>query len=340
MAEEIWIRATAPGRAGVVGNPTDGYGGTVISSSIAERAWCEVRSAESWTIEIGGASQAVKSPADLALRGDNADVARAVLQRLWPVPPSALTAGTTIPIRAGLSGSTAILTSILAALLRRLDRSLTRYEVAELARSIEFDTLGITCGFQDQYMIAFGGLNYMDFRGKEPGASNPPWATLEPLERAAAGAGFILAHTGVQRVSGVIHKGLRERWMEGDRAVRDGYLQIAGLAREGKKAFLRAEWDRLGALMNENHAIQRDLGGSGEANEKLIAAALDSGALGAKLAGAGGGGTIIALFERPAEGVDRLDAVGAERVWRVEPGEGLTVESRSTESRSTSHGPV
>ena len=48
--------------------------------------------------------------------------------------------------------------------------------------------------------------------------------------------------------------------------------------------------------MNENHAIQRELGGSGESNEKLIDAALEAGALGAKLAGAGDGGTIIALW--------------------------------------------
>jgi len=44
------------------------------------------------------------------------------------------------------------------------------------------------------------------------------------------------------------------------------------------------DWPALGRLMNENHAIQRDLGGSGEPNERLIAAALQAGAPGAKLA--------------------------------------------------------
>ena len=72
--------------------------------------------------------------------------------------------------------------------------------------------------------------------------------------------------------------------------------------------------------MNENHAIQRDLGGSGESNERLIAAALHAGALGAKLAGAGDGGTIIALWpwtdsrtawKRPAP-------AGASAVYRPE----------------------
>ncbi|MCA1595357.1 MAG: hypothetical protein LC772_02875, partial [Chloroflexi bacterium] len=101
MSEGRVIRASAPGRAGIVGNPTDGYGGTVISTSIGQRAWCEIRPAQSWTLDIGGDHQAVRTEADLELRGDNVDVARAVLKRLWPVPPAALTAGTAIPIRAG-----------------------------------------------------------------------------------------------------------------------------------------------------------------------------------------------------------------------------------------------
>ena len=76
--------------------------------------------------------------------------------------------------------------------------------------------------------------------------------------------------------------------------------------------------------MNENHAIQRDLGGSGESNEALIRAALEAGALGAKLAGAGDGGTIVALAApseiEPLEAA--LEAAGAARLVRpsLEPG--------------------
>jgi mevalonate kinase len=94
------------------------------------------------------------------------------------------------------------------------------------------------------------------------------------------------------------------------------------LAREGKRALLAKDWPRLGALMNQNHAIQRDLGGSGDANERLIQVALSAGALGAKLAGAGDGGTIIALAPAP-EGVRiALQEAGSELVFApvVTPG--------------------
>jgi mevalonate kinase len=71
---------------------------------------------------------------------------------------------------------------------------------------------------------------------------------------------------------------------------------MAEIGREGRTALLAQDWLLLGALMNENHEIQRGLGGSGEANDRLIESALEAGAPGAKLAGAGHGGTIVALW--------------------------------------------
>ena len=110
---------------------------------------------------------------------------------------------------------------------------------------------------------------------------------------------LVLAHTGVKHHSGTVHKSIRERWLEGEPAVVEGYLEIARLARAAKRALLARDWDALADLMNRNHAVQRDFGGSGESNERLIAAALAGGADGAKLAGAGGGGTILALTHDP-----------------------------------------
>ncbi|MCX6374824.1 MAG: hypothetical protein NTU88_02075, partial [Armatimonadetes bacterium] len=81
--------------------------------------------------------------------------------------------------------------------------------------------------------------------------------------------------------------------------------------------------EELGALMNENHAIQRDLGGSGESNEILIGAALANGAY-----GAGQGGTILALAENTDEMARVLLHAGAERVFRPRPSEGLIVERK------------
>ncbi|NLG52087.1 MAG: hypothetical protein GX552_18415 [Chloroflexi bacterium] len=117
--------------------------------------------------------------------------------------------------------------------------------------------------------------------------------------------------------------------------MRKGYEDIGRLTREAKKALLGQDWKRLGWLMNENHAIQRDLGGSGVANERLIKVALDHGALGAKLAGAGDGGTIIALNPHPEEMVAALRQAGSELIFYPRIYRGVCFDTEQQTENST-----
>ncbi len=162
----------APGRCGLVGNPTDMYGGTVISCSTQERASCTLtQDVDELTVTVSGQSAVMRSTDDLALRpGDYLNVARAALSALEvdpaTTPPFHLSAATDIPMQAGLAGSTAILATLVGCLLAHLELRLNPYETAEVVRQIEYDFLGIVCGFQDHYMTVFGGLNCMDFRDK------------------------------------------------------------------------------------------------------------------------------------------------------------------------------
>jgi galactokinase/mevalonate kinase-like predicted kinase len=221
-----------------------------------------------------------------------------------------------------------MLTAILAGVLARMDVEVERHELAELARRIERHELGVHCGFQDQYMVVFGGLNFVDLRDKEMHTDGPdvPYATVEPLAHDVPEMPFILANTGIQRHSGEYHAEPRRKWEQGDPAQIAGFERIGELGRLGKKSLVQGDWQRLGELMNENHALVQDLIGAGEANQRLIDAALSAGALGAKLSGAGRGGTIIALHENPEWLGQQLLAAGAERLIRLTPSAGLTVE--------------
>ena len=323
------IRASAPGRAGIIGNPTDMYGGTVISCSTQDRATVTIEPWDELVLEVSGKTKALRGKDDLELSGDYFDVARTVIEFLdLSEEKFKLTCESNVPFRAGLSGSTAMLVGILNALLTFSGRPCHRFRAAEMARHIELNYLKVVCGYQDAYMCTFGGIHYMDFREKEfyRGLEEEPYGTMEPLMPYVDELPFVLAHTGVQRVSGTVHKPIRERWLEGDRQVVRGYLRMAHLARMGKKALLDQDWALLGELMNENHEIQRDLGGSGSQNEALIEIALDCGALGAKLAGAGRGGTIIALHPEPEEMIVALKEAGATRIMIPKPMEGVAVE--------------
>ncbi len=335
------IHVSAPGRGGIIGNPSDMYGGTVVSCTISERAEALISPSPRLIFDIYGHFQVVETEADLEYLPELhfLDVGKAVWRylrrshfveegRLDPAATFHVRAGSNIPLQAGCAGSTAILMCILAGLLAHFEIELGKHAFAELAREIERHELGVTCGYQDQYMIAFGGLNAVDMRGKEnhDGGPTVPYASVEPLTSHVPRLPFVLANTGLQRHSGQFHAEPRQAWEAGDPRRRAGFERIGELGRLGKRALLDADWPRLGELMNENCELVRDLIGCGEANERLIAAARQAGALGAKLSGAGRGGTIIALHEDPEQMGQQLLAAGAERLLWLEPGKGLEVK--------------
>ena len=329
MSHRKAVICSAPGRCGVVGNPTDMYGGSVISCSTVERATVRVEEADEMIFDVSERMFVVRNPDDLEPQEDYFDIPKAIVDFLGLSDLKfKLTARSNLPFRAGLSGSTAMMVAMLGAILAFLGRLSHPFRVAEIARHIELNYMRVVCGYQDAYMCTFGGINYMDFREKEFYRTfrEEPYATMESLIPYVDELPFVLAHTGVQRISGWVHRPLRERWLEGDQEVIRGYLRAGHLARIGKKALLDKDWELLGELMNENHEIQRDLGGSGPANEKLIEVALDCGALGAKLAGGGSGGTIIALHLEPEEMIEALKKAGARRILLPMPVEGMTVQ--------------
>jgi len=307
------------------------YGGAVISCSVGMRARVTVTPAPELVLETGEQEYCIASRDDLRPQGDCFDVVRAILDYMrLPLLACHVRYESEIPLRSGMSGSTALVVALLQALLAWQGEYPNLYQLAERARHIELNYLKVVCGYQDAYMCTFGGLNYMDFRGKQfyREAEAELFATIEPLADYVPQLPFVLGFTGVRHASGAVHKPLRERWLDGEAAVVGGYERITEIARIGKKALVMGDWPLLGRLMNENHAIQRDLGGSGESNERLIAAALEAGALGAKLAGAGHGGTIIALWPWPDSTrlEEALREAGASAIYRLQVAPGVMIE--------------
>ena len=325
------VVCSAPGRAGIIGNPTDMYGGAVLSCSVGLRARVTITTAPELLLDTGGEQCRIAGRQDLQPQGDSFDVARVVLD-YFRLPPLScrMEYGSEIPLRSGMAGSTALVVALLRALLAWQGHDVQLHHLAEQARYVELNFLKVVCGYQDAYMCTFGGLSYMDFRGKQfyRRAEAELYATIEPLAAHVSTLPFVLAHTGVEHSSSAVHRPLRERWLEGESDVVEGYKRITEIARAGKKALILGDWPSLGRLMNDNHAIQRALGGSGEPNERLISAAMGAGALGAKLAGAGDGGTIIALW--PWRDTTKLEyaltRAGASAFYRPEVAPGVMVE--------------
>jgi galactokinase/mevalonate kinase-like predicted kinase len=306
------------------------YGGSVISISTCERATCRLELSDRLILSADDETQSPQTLDDLALRGDKLDLARATLAYFQIAPSTArfsIYQSTEIAMQSGMAGSTALVVSLVGVLDRFFGWKLHPWAIAETARKIEYRVMGVLCGLQDQHMAVFGGLNYMDFARKErlEQRDDEPLATIEPLHRYCPEVPLLAAHTGIKHHSGTVHKSPRERWLAGEKLVMETYETLGALARLGKRALLDGDWRRLGELMNENHRLVARLGGSGPVNDHLIETARRAGAWGAKLAGAGGGGTILVLTDKPdIIGRLLLDA-GADRLFFPKPRAGLTI---------------
>lgn len=305
--------ASAPGRCGIVGNPSDLYGGRVLSCSIPARATCRL------TV---GVEESL--PEDRTLW-------RAVSERFPISEPCRVEWETSIPRSSGLSGSTALLAATLACVLAARGERPTlaseddRTRFAMLARSVERHGANVVCGYQDATMIVHGGLRLMDFAGLSPEIEGP----LPSLRTLDAPLPFLLVTTGVERLSGSVHGPMVSRWLAGEPAVVDAMETLPSLADEGAAALLKGDYLTLGRCMDENHRLVADLGGSGEAIDALIDRCKAHGALGAKLAGAGMGGTVIALTEDADALETALREEGYARFLRPAINPGLTYEEVS-----------
>jgi galactokinase/mevalonate kinase-like predicted kinase len=323
------------------------YGGSVISSSIVERAYVTVEDNDILELVVEEDVRRITSPEDLIQDNGMFDAILSVIEYFDLGDARVrIAVRSDIPVSAGLSGSTAIITALVAALLEWMNTNdykpgektawskavpLNKYLLAETVRHIELYFLKIVCGYQDAYMCSFGSLNFLDFCDKENylSLSREPLGTVESLSGLSPKLPILLAHTGIKRVSGSVHKPIRDRWIEGDRLIVNGVLRLAHIARMAKKAVVSGDWDMLGEAMNENHEIVRTFGSSSEVNEKIIRTALETGAIAAKLAGAGKGGTIIALNPNPDEMIAALKDAGAGRILFPRPVEGILREDNT-----------
>lgn len=224
---------------------------------------------------------------------------------------------TEVPRQSGLGGSSLFVLLLLGGMraFYKLDPYIHNdYILSEIAQHVEADELGIACGFADRIVPLFGGICYTDYRGKV--LSHPigeePVTTYERLDEWVDELPLVIASTGVQRNSGDVHGQMRPRYIEEWKK----HLQTGGdyppmvqfmanayeTAWRGKMALLRHDWKTFGGLMNQNHGFVNEMmnfcgftDGAGWANNLMIDTALSNSALGAKLTGAGGGGSVFAL---------------------------------------------
>ena len=139
-----------PARVALAGNPSDGFGGSVVAVEVPALA-----------ATVATSDRTVELPADLASLVDAAVTVG--VRRFDAAPPPGWSISSTIPREVGLSGSSAIVIGVLRALGERADARLTPDELAVLALEVEVEQLGWRAGLQDRLVQSYGGMIAMDF---------------------------------------------------------------------------------------------------------------------------------------------------------------------------------
>lgn len=232
------------------------------------------------------------------------NIARECLRLLEIEPPIYISTVGDMPASSGLGGSSTFAVGLLNALHAFRGERVTAGQLAEEACHIEIDVLGEPIGKQDQYAAAFGGLNLFRF---EPGGA----VTVEPqkvVSRAISDlfSSIMMFWTGHQRPASSVlgeQKANTARNIDVLRCMRDEAYDLRALC-----SGATIDLHDFGSALRKGWEKKRRLG-SAVSNPLINSwydAAIEAGAAGGKLCGAGGGGFL--LFVVPPENRARVRA--------------------------------
>jgi mevalonate kinase len=210
---------------------------------------------------------------------------RRALETLHARPPTGrMTIASEIPVASGLGSGAAVSTAVVRVLALSAGRELSPAEVSGVVFEAERIYHGTPSGV-DNTVIAYERPVFFR-RGQDP----VTLAVGAPMQ-------FLIADSGVRSETRGAVGGVRERRQAApDRY--DGYFrQIGELAEKGREYLEAGDRESLGDAMNRCHDLLRSIGVSTPGLDRLVKAARDAGALGAKLTGAGLGGNAAVLID-------------------------------------------
>ena len=195
----------------------------------------------------------------------------------------------------GLGSSSAVTVGLLHALFAYQGQQVAGEELAERACTIEIDLCGKPIGKQDQYIAALGGIRDITF-GPGHGVVARELG-ISAAHRRALQQQIMLFYTGVTRSANTILAEQNAN-LEATRPQLDLLRTLAGFAADRLRD---GDIEAIGPAVRESWEAKRKLA-SGVSNDQIdqaVAQALDAGATGVKLTGAGGGGFLLVIC--PAE---------------------------------------
>ncbi len=299
-------RKRAYARAGLLGNPSDGYHGRTISLSV-RNFWAEVVLYEWDAVEIVLAeddrarfSSVHDLAKDVRLHGYYGGIRliKATIKRFVEHCDArgrplhgrncSVRYQTTVPRQVGMAGSSAIIVATLRCLMEFYDVEIPLAAQPTFVLNVEQEELGIRAGLQDRVIQVHEGLVFMDFgRDRAHDVDGLTCYEYEPLDPALLPPLYLAYHGSLGEPTEVFHNNIRERFDRGEPAVVGAMTHFAELAARGRQALLDRDADRLAALIDENFDTRRSIYQLPRWQIDMVEAARACGAS-AKFAGSGG----------------------------------------------------
>lgn len=306
------VSATAPGKIILFGEHAVVYGRPAIAAQVNQvqvKATVE-QSPTEFTIRALNLNR-TELYSDLDLSDPLGVIIRLVLQTLGEsaAPRATLTISSSIPIASGLGSGAAVSTAIARALALYFGEELDPATLSRMVYEVERIYHGTPSGI-DNTVIAYERPVYFK-RGVHE--SDP--STIRLLD-VPVPFRIAIADTGVASPTKAAVGDVRRKW-EAERAEYEAYFDRCGeIAFHAYHLIESGRPFELGPLMNDNHHVLQRMGVSSPELDRLVEAARQAGAAGAKLSGAGRGGNMIALVTEATEGIvnEALLNAGARRV--------------------------
>jgi glucuronokinase len=304
------IETRAFARAGLLGNPSDGFFGKTISI-IVRNFGAKVTLYQSPELVIEEQAvdinkfrniyQMVETVKSTGYYGGTRLV-KAAIKKFWEYCSEnnirienknfTITYKTSIPRQVGLAGSSAIITATMRALCQFYNINIPIELFPSVVLSAEVDELSINAGLQDRVIQAYEGCVYMDFEKEFLLKNN--FGRYEQIDTQLLPKLYLAYKTDLSKVSGKVFNNIRQKYDGGDKMVTNILNQIAACAEKGKTAILNKDYDTLNELINLNFDLRCKIMNISESNMELVNTARECGAS-AKFSGSGG--AIIGMYK-------------------------------------------
>jgi len=290
------MAASAPGKLILFGEHAVVFGEAALSTAINLRAEVYARPHPEWRADGGSIDE------------PRYRYVKAAIAKVATTGPLWLEVRSMVPSGAGLGSSAAVTVATLGT-LHGMGGSIDAKTIAREAFEVEHEVQGRASPIDTSTASAGGGLLVLP---------KPQGDLLWTIERDARRwclhrtnlppLDFVIGNTGISAATGPLVANVKER-VEHDRKAAEAVREIGRITLDGLDALRRNDLVAAGRLMDRNHALLTLLGVGHPMLDRLVQAARRT-SYGAKLTGAGGGGSVVALSDRPAETVEAIRAAG------------------------------